>query len=531
MQGESDTPEALASIPHLSLSDISIKSKIIPRSHEDLCGVPALCHDIFTNGISYINLAFPVDTLLPEDYLWLPFFAGAIFSVGLPGMDYTEVSSLLARTVGDLNVNLFAGSVAPTANDNPLIKVLSGEFDLAGRDWIIYSLKCLDEKTAPSLDIVQRLLNEADFTDHKRIKNLVLEMKNDVRSSLAPLGHNYASRRAERFSSPATMTNETWNGITQFLFVHRLAEMDTAEAAAKLEYLRSAITSSGFIANLTGSTEALGANCKFISQRFSGLGSPKRGIRDRGSGIGDKRKGTGDRELGIGDQGSLFGLSRYNSEASLGSELRSPVPSPQSLIPEIFASPSLQIGFAAMALRGAAFDTPAQAAEKVLSHHLSTGSLWETIRMKGGAYGAFASSDSLKRYFSLSTYRDPAPLRSLDSFSAILKDGCSVEKDEIFQENLVKTIIGCYAGRTSPLTPSAKGILDFRRFISCIDDDYHKRNLERIISVSAEDIAAAYRSLASQLESGPIGQVIITGTKDAEQVAKALGTEVQILPV
>jgi Zn-dependent M16 (insulinase) family peptidase len=510
MQGESDSPEALASIPHLSLSDISIKSELIPRRHEDLCGIPALCHDIFTNGISYINLAFPVDTLQPEDYLWLPFFAGAIFSVGLPGMDYTEVSSLLARTVGELNVNFSAGSVAPTANDSPLIKIPSGEFDLAGRDWIIYSLKCLDEKTAPSLDIVQRLLNEADFSDHKRIKNLVLEMKNDVRSSLAPLGQNYASRRAERFSSPATMTNETWNGITQFLFVHRLAEMDPAEVAAKLEYLRAAITSGGFIANLTGSTEALGANCKFISQRFSRFGSPKRGI---------------------GDQGSLFGLSEYNSEVSLGSELRSPVPDPQSLISEIFASPSLQIGFAAMSLRAAAFDTPAQAAEKVLSHHLSTGALWETIRMKGGAYGAFASSDSLKRYFSLSTYRDPNPLRSLDSFSSIIKDACSVEIDDIFRENLVKTIIGCYASRTSPLTPAGKGILDFRRFISRIDNDYRKRNLERIISVSAEDIVAAYRSLASQLESGPIGQVIITGTKDAEQAAKALGTEVQILPV
>jgi Zn-dependent M16 (insulinase) family peptidase len=198
---------------------------------------------------------------------------------------------------------------------------------------------------------------------------------------------------------------------------------------------------------------------------------------------------------------------------------------------EVFASPSLQIGFAAMSLQAAAFDTPAQAAETVLSHQLSTGALWETIRMKGGAYGASASSDSMERYFSFSTYRDPKPLRSLDSFSAILKDGCFAEKDDNFQDNLVKSIIGCYARGTRPLTPAEKGAADFQRFLSRIDDDYRRRNLRRLINVSAEDISAALGALASQLASESIGKVIITGTKDAEQAAKALGTEVQMLPV
>jgi Zn-dependent M16 (insulinase) family peptidase len=189
----------------------------------------------------------------------------------------------------------------------------------------------------------------------------------------------------------------------------------------------------------------------------------------------------------------------------------------------VFASPSLQIGFAAMTLRAAPFDTPAQTAETVLAHHLSTGALWEDIRMKGGAYGASASSDSLERCFSLSTYRDPAPLRSLDSFSTILKDGCSIEEDA-----LVKTIIGCYSRETRPRSPAEKGITDFLRYLSRIEDDYRRRRLQRLIAASAGDIAAALGELASQEAKG---RVIITGIKDAEQAAKALGTEVQTLPV
>jgi Zn-dependent M16 (insulinase) family peptidase len=483
IQSESDSPEALAAIPHLGRSDLSSEPEIIPRSLENLQGIPALCHDLYTNGITYIDLAFPADILPPEDYVWLPFFARAAISVGLPGMDYGEVSSLLARTVGGFNAILHTGSAASAA-DSPVMQTPAGTFDIAGRDWLIYRLKCLDEKTAPALDIVQRLIHEADFSDHRRIRDLVLEMKNDLRSGFAPGGNSYASCRASRCSSPSAQTAEIWNGITQLEFAHRLAEMDAAEAAAKLYCLREAIASGGLIANLTGSAAALKSGGALIAQRFSCIGPPRPAL---------------------------------NIKAKMVS----------GTVSEVFASPSLQIGFAAMTLRAAAYDTPAQTAETVLAHYLSTGALWEDIRMKGGAYGASAASDSLERCFSLSTYRDPNPLRSLDSFSAILKtDNGLLESG--FLESLEKMIIGCYARETRPRSPAEKGITDFLRFISRIENDYRRRRLERLIAVSAGDVSAAHKELASQTA---VGRVIITGMKGAEQAAKALGTEAQMLPV
>jgi Zn-dependent M16 (insulinase) family peptidase len=485
IQSEGDSPEVLATIPHLSRGDLSAEPEMIPRSLEDLQGIPALYHDLYTNGISYIDLAFPLDILPPEDYPWLPFFARAIISIGLPGMNYAEVSSLLARTVGGFDTFLHTGSAAPVSPKEKT--VLNG---LSGRDWLIYRLKCLDTQTAPALDIIQRLIHSADFSDTRRIRDLVLEMKNDMRSSFAPNGSGFASCRAGRGASHSSQTKEIWNGISQLEFAHRLATLDTAQTAAKLQSLRDSIAAGGLIANLTGSATALKSGGTLIAQKFSKLGPPK------------------------------------------DCESQSSVLGPQSpfSINEIFASPSLQIGFAAMTLKAAAFDTPAQVAETVLAHQLSTGALWETIRMKGGAYGVSISSDSLERCLSLYTYRDPAPLRSLESFSAIFKGGFSITEDEGFQENLVKNIIGCYSRETRPRSPSDKGITDFLRYISLIEDDYRKRRLERLISVSADDIAAALETLATQCEQTPANRVIITGMKDAEQAAKAMGVEVQILP-
>jgi len=480
IQNEADSPEALAAIPHLSRGDLSAEIEKIHRHHEDLKGVPALCHELYTNGITYTELAFPVDVLSPDDYLWLPFFSRAIVSVGLPGMDYGEVSSLLARTVGGLIAHLNTGSAAKGAEQR--LQTGSGKFDLAGRDWLIFRLKCLDEKIAPSLDLLLRLVSEADFTDHRRINDLVLEMKNEIDSNLAPMGHMHASGRAGRLNSRSKKIEEIWNGLSQIEFVHRLAEYETSEAAEKLESLRKKITGSGLIANLTGlSLETAG---KEFAQRFGRFGAP---------------------------------VNRIPAEADASDSVKKTT--------EVFASPSLQIGFAAQSLNAAPFDTNEQLAETVLSHQLSTGALWENIRMKGGAYGAFVNSDSMEDCVSFATYRDPDPLRSLDAISAIFKDGAYGNCGEDY---LVKSIIGCYAKEKRPKTSAENGFADFNRFLYGIEDSYRKRRLERLVSVSTEDIAAAFKSLGSRASTGT---VIIAGTKIAEQAAKTLGTEVQMLAV
>jgi len=484
IQSEADSPQALASIPHLSRNDLSVENDIIQRRHEDLRGIPALSHELYTNSITYFDIAFPVDNLTSDDYFWLPFFSRAVVSVGLPGMDYGEVSSLLARTVGGFNALLHTGSPVP---DAPVrLQTATGLYELTGRDWLIFRIKCLDEKIAPSLDLVLRLIIEADFSDHRRINDLVLEMKNELDSSLAPMGHVYASGRASCFNSRSKKVEEIWNGLSQIDFVHRLAKMEIAEIAAKLEYLREKISNAGLIANITGcSLAAAGAE---LAKRFSRFGAPK----DRSS--------------------SAFSESFKELQSS-------------PAVSEVYASPSMQIGFAALSLNAAPFDTKEQLAEMVLAHQLSTGALWEDIRMKGGAYGAFVNSDSLENSVSFATYRDPNPLRSLDVISAILKNGSPGDCDEDY---LVKSIIGCYAKEMRPRTSSENGLIDFYRFLYGLEDNYRKRKLERLVSVSTGDITAAFTALGSRKARPP---VIITGEKSAEQAAKKLGVQVKTLPV
>jgi Zn-dependent M16 (insulinase) family peptidase len=380
---------------------------------------------------------------------------------------------------------------------------------LLGRDWIVYRLKALDEKFKDSLDIALRLISEADFSDLRRLKDLAAEMKNDCDSSLAPAGHSYAAGRSGGACSRSRAVDEVWNGLSQLPFSHDLASTDLAEISRRLFSIRDALASrSGLIVNLTTRAEALALKAAAPLGRF---GAP-RPANPRCGEIAPFLALAGN----PAGSGALAGDSAGDGRT------------------EVWASPSLQIGFAAMTLPAAPYGSREQAAELVFAHELSTGALWESIRMKGGAYGAFARPDSLEGVFSLATYRDPDPLRSLKTFPEILLQRSGLV---IGEDSLEKSIIGTFARETAPRTPSDSGFTGFLRCLYGITPGHRFTRLKAIVALTAKDTAAVASRLAGSASPAaaadgfPGRQVIIAGTGAAEKAAAALGVEPKKLPV
>ncbi|MDR2417456.1 MAG: insulinase family protein [Treponema sp.] len=485
IQGEGETPAALACIPHLSRKDLSPDIELVPRALHNADGVPLLSHELFTNGVTSVDFAFPVDTLAPEDYPYLKLFADVSLGLGLPDLDYGEVSSLLARTVGALYSALQTGSPAPGAAHT--VALPFGTLDIVGRDWLSIRLKTLDEKLLPSLSLFSRIVREADFSDLNRIHDIVLEIRNDIDSSLAPQGSSYAVNRASRAFSRSRALTELWSGLSQIDFIHHVVQLDDAELSRILARIRDKILSgAGLIINLTCSSETLPVAIRGIGEYFGAFGAPR-------------------------TRNPLTAAAFTPS-----------VPAK----PEVYVSPSLQVGFAAQSLPAAPYATPEQTAEQLLAHELSTGALWEQIRMKGGAYGASAFTDPIEKLFSLSTYRDPNPLRSLEVFSAILQEMAETESDDDFLE---KAIIATYGRETRPHTSAEKGVADFLHFLYGIDDQRRAKHLHDLITTSAPAINAAATRLAAATPTAT--SVVLAGPALAEQAAAALGVEVNTLPV
>ncbi len=466
LQQEEDDPEILTRIPHLSRADLPALADHIATDIGSIGSVPLLTHQQPTNGIVYADLAIPVDVLEAEDYLYLPFFSSVLTSMALDSLSWHEVSALSARVTGALGTMLFTSSAVPgSAASSPLGP------GLVGRDWLMMRVKMLSELNSEAFALAFRFLDHADFSDTKRLGDLLLEYRNDLDSSIAPAGNQYAISRASAFSGRSKAVDELWNGFSQLTFVRSLADRIkdrsfAATLAERLEKIRGSLRQSGMIVNLTGDAASLPAARNALAEHLGAFSAPVAPLMPTFS-----------------QAESLYKLAAACTKHKIISAGTPAI--------ELISS-ALQVGFAAAVLPGAVYGTPDQPVETVLGHALASGALWEKIRTGGGAYGAFAYPDNLEDIFVMASYRDPDPFASLILFQEALREAAQELIDPI---SLERTIIGCYSREIQPRSPADKGFTSFIRLLYGISDACRERKIERILSVTPEDMRDCARRL------------------------------------
>ncbi|MDR0909523.1 MAG: insulinase family protein [Spirochaetaceae bacterium] len=472
MQETPDSPELLALIPHVSLKDLSNKIEEVPRKLIESSTIPVLQHDLFTNGLCYIDLAFPIDTLDAEDYLWLMFFAEAITAVGFnasanrSALDYAEVSSLFAQNTGGLNAGMYS----------------SGR----SRDWIVFYFKALNEKLDLAIPLLFETLANASFKDSRRIADLVTEFKNDSESAIVHGSYELARIRSALTLGRRASVVELLRGVTQIKFTRRLKEMNISEVSAKLESLRNKIIASGCLANITASGETLTKVHKAITDRAGQLGL----------------KAPQPENKALYAEGAFNHLIYQRNDSSV----------------EVWTDRNLHIGTASASLKSSAFPERAFVAESVFASLISTGKLWENIRMKGGAYGCSATAAGLESRFTLSTYRDPSPAKSLAAFHEALGHA-------ITQDDCEKAIISVYGDDTTPKSPAEKAGGDFTRYLSNTSMEQRQAKRNALISMTLEDLQSAAKRITNGLEI-EARKVLFTSSSDAKAASKELKTDV-----
>ena len=86
-QEKEDSPEAKASLPRLTLSDIEREAKMLPinvkkADGEDNKSVTILEHEVQTNGILYVDVASPFGEVAMEDLVLLPLLTRMLTETG-----------------------------------------------------------------------------------------------------------------------------------------------------------------------------------------------------------------------------------------------------------------------------------------------------------------------------------------------------------------------------------------------------------------------------------------------------------------
>jgi hypothetical protein len=417
--------------------------------------VPLDLHDIFTNEIIYLDLAFPTDELAGEHSLLLPFFVRAVCGSGLPGMRYDKVALELFRLTGGFSASLDAGGIVGRPAD-------IGQY-------AFFRMRCLRQNLPEAAGLEARLLAAADFSDHARLRDMFLELRNDLKSALVPGGHQFAMLRAASMISPSVAREEEWRGITQLLYLSKIAQRIDEElprVAAMLEEIRHILLKKpGMIANATAAAESFPEIAKAVESIAGAL--PASGVEAGARGAG--RSGVG------APQGRPAGMSA------------------ESLIA------SASVGYVARAVPGFRFEDPRSGPVAVLGHVLSTGYLWEKVRMEGGAYGAFSYSRNTDGLFLFGSYRDPNITSTLRAFPDGLR---YVESGAVNDTEVEKAIIGTIGREDRPMDPGEKGFVSLQRRLHGVTDEARQARRERLIAADAGDLRTAARELRETYDRG-----------------------------
>lgn len=455
-----DTPEASRTIPSLSLSDIPKTVRTIDNRIDELRGRPFFTHEVFTNGILYADLAFEVPSLNREQEFLLPFFAKVLTSTGVGDLTYDQAATRLSLISGGLY---------------SFIEISNNMKSNSPRAYFFIRAKAVHDKYEQVLAFLADILTRSRIDDKKRIRDLIIEYRNELRSSLVSAGHSFALLRASSCISPVIFREEQWRGISQYLFINELADAiddrinEVVDVFAQLKEVL--LTTRGLSMNLTCEEGHVHAGENGFSVLFDAL--PEGGPAEPGHHLPSVLQGPGC---------------------------------------EAFSVPST-VNYVAAAVEGAYITQQTYAHEVLLTHLLKTEQLWEKIRMQGGAYGAFASVNGTEGVFTFGSYRDPHVARTYGAFAESLEDVAL----RVTDASLEKAKIAVLGKEFKPLSPGEQSMIGFRRDLFGIDDAMRQQKHDWITEATVEDIKSCARRIRERLQKQGIS--VTVGAHEALEAA------------
>ncbi|NLF01634.1 MAG: peptidase M16 [Anaerolineales bacterium] len=459
LQEAPDSPEALATIPRLSLADLDRDTKVVPTALSAAHGAEIVYHDLFSNGIVYLDIGFDLHTLPQELLPYVPLFSDALLEIGTEREDFVKLTQRIGRKTGGIYTTSYASSVR-------------GEQQAA--TWLFMRAKATMDQTDDLLDILRDVLLTVKLDNQERFLQMLLETKAGMEAGLIPGGHRVALNRLNAKFSEAGWVSEQMSGLSQLFFLRKLVEQarqDWPTVLAHLEEIRHAlITRSGAVANVTLDADNWARFWPKLEGFLAGL--PERANHRV---VWSPERITGSEGLTMPAQVNYVakGANLYD----LGYEL--------------------------------------DGSYAVITQYMQTTWLWERIRVQGGAYGAFCPFDQHSGVFAFASYRDPNLLATLDNYDQTSR---FLREVEISEDELTKSIIGAIGNIDTYQLPDAKGYSALRRHLIGYTDEERQKLRDEVLSTSETDFRTMGEVLA-QLDEG--ARVVVLGSPEAIQAANA----------
>lgn len=437
MQQEPDSPDALATIPLLTLDDIEKKAEELPLVQREERGVTVLTHPVPTNKIAYVDLYFD-STAVPERLLpYISLLAGVLGKVSTEHYGYENLTKEINTHLGGFGAS---GQAFPQAgNDQDYFPKM------------VVRAKALVEKVDKLFALVEEMLLHTRFDEEKRLREVIQEVKSRMEFGIINRGNAVAARRVMSYFSQLGKYLELTKGLAYYRFVADLErDFDTVKDDVKSNLRTVAgmvFDRSNLLVSVTSSEEHYETVRPHLATFIGNLPS-----RD---------------------------LQRHQYSFDL------------KPLNEGLLTPG-DVQFVAKGYNFARLGHPYSGVMQVLSTIAGFDYLWNRVRVQGGAYGCSASF-SRNGNLVMTSYRDPNLVETLEVYDGT---GDYLRGFTADDREMTKYIIGTISQLDTPLTPSMKGEKATVRFISGLTQEAVQRERDEVLSANQD----AIREMADVLD-------------------------------
>ena len=395
LSGQPNSPEDLAKLPQLHVSDLPEEPLHIPTTVETVSGRPLLRNNIFSNGVNYLVLNFDLQGLPQHLWQYLPRYTDAIGKLGAGQLNYEQMAQHRAAATGGIGCS-------PNFTTHAL--------DPCRSVWDMqFRLKALDGKIEAAL----RVLHDLIFAVNPRDKDRLYDVLNQaVASKHDYYGASVANRRAARGLSQRGFLTDIVYGLprlrTSEMLLNRFDE-SYEELTGYIEQIRDFLLVQGRVtASFTGSDAAY----EVFRGQFSGWIGDMRDEPIIPAPIGFKSSGTPPRE-----------------------GLAAPIP----------------IAHCTQMMPAPHYAHPDSGLLTIGSHILENDYMLPEIRLKGNAYGFCFSYNPFEPMLYQGSQFDPHVARTLNVFAQTAN---YVKQTEWIQADIDRAIIAKSSDYLKTIRPS-----------------------------------------------------------------------------
>ncbi len=437
-QEEPSSDEDLRKLPMLTRADMKKNAMPFSNIEDELLDVKVVRHDIESNGIDYISFLFDAGDFAQSELGYLGFFTNALGLVSTEKYSYTDLANA---------TNIYTGGISTGTASHP---------DIKDRNNFVFKfevkLKVLEKNLDKALELMEQMLLKSDFTDTKRLGELVAQIKARLQANLSSSGHLVAAMRSMSSFSRYALYQDELKGVAFYRSICRI-EKELLESPKSVSDKLAAIAKKLFARNrmlisFTGNNEAYGNAKPSLEKVIAGF----------------------NKMSAVGNQAEVH----FNTAK------------------EAFIDAS-QIQYVAKTGDFICEGYEYTGALRLLRIILSYDYLWINVRVKGGAYGCMNTFlRSGESYFV--SYRDPNLSDTLDVYDRIPEYIKSFSPDE---RDMTKYIIGTFSALDTPMNPEAKGSRSLSAYLEGITYEQIQKERNEILNAQPEDI----RRLADLVEA------------------------------